>query len=95
MGALMATVPELMRMRDGPEKLEKAYDMAVWANPELRRTFMDYERQRTIDDQQKRAAAERARKAAAVKPAVGVATAKQKPSSLDDAISTSLSKFGF
>lgn len=94
MGALMESDPDLLRMRDGPDKLEKAYDMAVWARPDLRRTFVDQERQRTIQEQEKRVAAEKAKKATAVKPAAGIVTSKPKASSLDDAIASSLAKFG-
>jgi hypothetical protein len=94
MGALMDTDPDLASLPDGPEKLQKAYDMAVWARPDLRQSFLDQEAQKRTQEQEKRQAAERAKRATAVKPAVNVGSTKARVTSLDDAISTAFSKHG-
>jgi hypothetical protein len=94
MGALMDTDPDLVKMPDGPEKLQKAYDMAVWARPDLRQSFIEQEAQKRVMDEQKRANAERAKRATAVKPAVNVASSKPRATSLDDAIETAMSNHG-
>jgi hypothetical protein len=94
MGALMDTDPDLARLPDGSEKLQKAYDMAVWARPDLRQSFIDQEAQKRVADEQKRANAERARRATAVKPAVNIGSTKPRTSSLDDAIETAFASKG-
>lgn len=94
MGALMAHNPELAKMPDGLEKMEKAYDMAVFARPDLRQTLIEQETQKRIQDLQKKSAAERARKITSVKPAAGVVSTKPKTNSLDDALSQAMSKAG-
>lgn len=94
MAALMDSDPDLSAMQDGPEKLQKAYDMAVWARPDLRQTLIKSEAQKEIAQAQKKADAQRAKKATSVKPAAGVVSTKPKTNSLDDALSQSMSKFG-
>ncbi len=54
MGALMAHNPELAKMPDGLEKMEKAYDMAVFARPDLRQSLIEAETQKRIQDLQKK-----------------------------------------
>jgi hypothetical protein len=94
MGALMDTDPDLAKMPDGPDKLKAAYDMAVWARPDLRQTFIDSEAQKRVQETQKKKDAERAKKATSVKPAAGVVSTKPKTNSLDDALSQAMSKAG-
>lgn len=94
MGALMDTDPDLAQLADGQDKLQKAYDMAVWARPDLRQGFVEAEAQKRIQEAQKKQDAVRAKKATAIKPAAGVVSTRPKVTSLDDAISSSLSKFG-
>lgn len=95
MGALMDTDPDLVKLPDGPDKLQKAYDMAVWARPDLRQSFIEQEAQKRASEQEKRANAERAKRAAAVKPAANAATSKPRANTLDSAIETAMSKAGF
>jgi hypothetical protein len=94
MGALMDTDPDLVKLPDGPDKLQKAYDMAVWARPDLRQSFIEQEAQKRAAEQEKRANAERAKRAAAVKPAANAATSKPRANTLDSAIETAMSKAG-
>lgn len=94
MGALMDTDPDLAKMQDGPEKLKAAYDMAVWARPDLRQTFIEAEAQKRVVDEQKKRDAVRAKKITSVKPAAGVVSSKPKTNSLDDALSSAMSKHG-
>jgi hypothetical protein len=95
MGALMEADPTLAKMPDGPEKLKAAYDMAVWARPDLRNSLIETEANRKALDMQKKRDAERARKAVGVKPAAGVVSSPRKTNSLDDALDASFSKLGF
>lgn len=94
MGALMDTDPDLAKLQDGPEKMQAAYEMAVWARPDLRQALIDNEAQKKIHDAQKKQDAQRAKKVTSVKPAAGVVSTKTKPNSLDDALSQSFSKLG-
>ena len=94
MGGLMETDPELLALPDGEEKLQKAYDMAIWARPDLRSTYLDQEAQKRLQQAQKKQDAERAKRATAIKPAAGTVTTRPKSTTLDDAISSTMSKFG-
>lgn len=94
MGALMQTDPDLLGMPDTPDKLEKAYDRAVWARPDLRQSFLEQEAQKRTQETEKRQAAERAKRVTAVKPAVNAGTSKSRHGSLDDALSAAFSKHG-
>jgi len=86
MGALMDTDPELARMPDGPEKMKAAYDMAVYARPDLRQSFIEAETQKRLAAEEKKREAARAKSITAVKPAVGVATQSVKPQGLREII---------
>lgn len=94
MGALMDTDPDLVSMPDGPEKLAKAYDMAVWARPDLRQGFLEAQTADMALQQQKRAEADKARRATAVKPAAGSVTKKSGKISIEDAVAAGMSKAG-
>lgn len=94
MGALMDTDPDLARLADGPEKLQKAYDMAIWARPDLRQGFIEQEAQKKVLEAQKKRDAERAKRATSVKPSAGVVSTKPKANTLDDAIAQATNKLG-
>lgn len=94
MGALMETNPELARMQDGPDKLAKAYDMAVWARPDLRSSFLEQEATRRVAAAEKAREAARAKQITAVKPSAGVVTQSAKPRSLDDIIRDQMGQRG-
>ena len=94
MGAMMEHDPDLKKLPDGPEKLKKAYDMAVWARPDLRVTFLEQDRSQHLAEARKKEEAERAKRVTAIKPSTGAPLSKQKPKSLDDIISESMSKVG-
>ena len=95
MGALMETHPVLKGMPDGPEKLAKAYAMAVQADPELSKPIFEAEVSRRFAEQQKKAEAEKAKKAAGVRPATGAPTMPAKKGGLDAALSDAMAKTGF
>lgn len=94
MGALMDTDPDLAKMQDGPDKLKAAYEMAVWARPDLRQSLIEAEAQKKVVEEQKKRDAARAKKITSVKPAAGVVSSKPKTNSLDDALSSAMSKHG-
>ena len=94
MGALMDADPDISKMADGPDKLKAAYEMAVWARPDLRQSLLDAETKIRAVDEQKKRDAEKAKRATAVKPSAGVSGSKTKPTSLDDALSQTMSKMG-
>jgi len=64
------------------EKLEAAYDRALWADPSLRQEALEREAQKRADDQLKREQAQRRKKAGTVKPASG-ASGQTKPTKPD------------
>jgi hypothetical protein len=95
MGALMDSKPSLRSMSDGPEKLTKAYEMALKADPELSQPFIEAEVAKRLAEKEKKADAERARKAVGVKPASGAPGAPAKKSGLDGALAGAMDKLGF
>ncbi len=87
MGALMDTDPELATMQDGPEKMKAAYDMAVYARPDLRQSLIEVETNKRIAAAEKAREAARAKSITAVKPAIGVGgTQSVKPKTLDEIV---------
>jgi hypothetical protein len=96
MGALMETDPQLAAMPDSPEKMKAAYDMAVWARPDLRQSLMDQEASRRVAAAEKARDVARAKSVTAVKPSPTGHSPMQslKPKSLDDIIRDSMTKAG-
>ena len=86
MGALMDTHPVLRGMPDGPEKLAKAYEMALRADPELSKPVFEEYSSKKVAEQQKKAEAEKAKVAAKVRPATGAPTMPAKKGGLDAAL---------
>jgi hypothetical protein len=95
MGALMETNPELARMPDSTEKMAKAYDMAVYARPDLRAPLLEQEVSKRVAAAEKAREAARAKAITAVKPSPGVVAQSAKPKSLDDLIRDQMSQRGF
>jgi hypothetical protein len=95
MGALMDTHPVLSGMPDGPDKLAKAYQMALAADPELSKPAFEAEISKRLADQQKKADAEKAKRAAGVKPASGAPTMPTKKGGLDSALEQAFAKSGW
>lgn len=90
MGALMEHDPTLKAMQDGPEKLQQAYDMVLYTDPELRQQTLEQEKQKALDAERKKQDAEKAKRAKSPKdtnPSGGRAT---KPTGLDDIIKEEL-----
>ena len=94
MGALMETHQELARMPDSPEKMAKAYDMAMWARPDLRASLQEQEVSKRVAAAEKAREAARAKAITAVKPSPGVVAQSAKPKSLDDLIRDQMSQRG-
>lgn len=94
MGALMETHPVLRGMPDGPEKLTRAYQMALNADPELSKPIFEAEVSKRLAEQQKKAEAEKAKKAAAVRPATGAPTMPAKKGGLDAALDEAWARHG-
>jgi hypothetical protein len=95
MGALMDADPDLRQMPDGPEKMAKAYDMAMWARPDLRASLQEQEVSKRVAAAEKSREAARAKAITAVKPSPGVVAQSAKPKSLDDLIRDQMSQRGF
>ena len=94
MGALMETDHQLAQMPDGPEKMQAAYDMAVWARPDLRQSFVEAEAAKRFQAAEKAREAQRARSVTQVRPAASVATSPAKSSDLDAIIRGAMAERG-
>jgi hypothetical protein len=93
MGALMENDPELSAMPDSPEKLAKAYEMAMWARPDLRQSLLEQEASKRMAEARKKEEAERAKRTV-VRGGTNAPVASSKPKSLDDIIRDSMSQHG-
>lgn len=93
MGALMENDPELNAMPDGPDKLAKAYEMAMWARPDLRQSLLEQEASKRLAEARKKEEAERAKRTV-VKGGTNAPVASSKPQSLDDIIKNSMAMHG-
>lgn len=89
---LLSADPDIKAMPPGPEKLQTAYDRAVWMNPETRAAMLERERR------QERAIleAQRTRAAATAKPRAPIAAtpAAVKPRDLDAIMRAAAGKAG-
>ncbi len=94
MGALMQSDPDLARMQDGPEKMHNAYEMAVWARPDLRQNLLEAEATKRVQAAEKAREVARAKSVTAVKPGSGVATTSAQPKSLDEIIRAAMASSG-
>ena len=92
MGALMDADPELARMPDSPEKMKAAYEMAVYARPDLRNSFIEAETAKRVAAAEKAREVARAKSITSVKPGNGVPTQAVKSDNLDDIIRASMSQ---
>ena len=95
MGALMKSDPDLAVMADGPERMKAAYDMAVWARPDLRQSLLEAEASKRAAALEKAKEVARAKAVTSVKPAAAVATAAAKPKDLDSIIRENMGSRGF
>lgn len=93
-GALMETHPQLVRMPDGIEKLDKAYQMALRADPELGEAVYDSEVNKRMAAKLKAQEAERAKRAVGARPSAGSPAVTPAVVDLDDAIRQSMSQAG-
>ena len=75
------------------DKLQAAYDRAVWANPDTRRALQEAEKAKVAEELER----QRARSAITPRPRSGGGGAQQRaggPKSLDDALRGAFSKHG-
>jgi hypothetical protein len=94
MAALMLGNHQLMQMPDGPEKLQAAYDMAVWARPDLRQNLLEAEAAKRVQAAERAKEVARAKAVTQIKPAPAVAAAQAKPTELADMVWESMRKTG-
>ncbi len=94
MGELMRFDPRVKDMQDGPEKLSKAYEIAVLAHPATSEQILTLEAEKRAAALQKQREAERARNVTAIKPARGIPAGTPKPRTLDDIISGAMGQHG-
>jgi hypothetical protein len=95
MAALMLGNHQLMQMPDGPEKLQAAYDMAVWARPDLRQNLLEAEAAKRVQAVEKAREVARAKSVTQVKPAPAVAATQAKPTDLSSIVREQLNARGF
>lgn len=92
MGALMTSHPKLAQLPDSFEKMEKAYHMAVMADPELSEPVFESEVSRRMTARQKQEEAERAKRAGGIRTPLGAPASRPKPANLDDAIKAAMNQ---
>jgi hypothetical protein len=94
---IVRTDPRLRGMPDGPEKLQRAYDLAVWDNPEIRQEIIDAETKRRIAAQQPQNPAQAPKAPTSIKPATGApdATRGHKKRSIRDHLAATDKQFGY
>jgi hypothetical protein len=95
MGALMTSDPQLAQMPDGPEKMQAAYEMAVWARPDLRQSLLEAETVKRVKAAERAAEVARAKAVTQIKPAPAVAATQVKPTDLSAIVKEQLSARGF
>jgi len=78
---LLREHPELRQIPDHQmrRKLERAYELAIYADPKMRERVIEEELARRLQERQSQMAAERAAKASAVRPSPGAAAPDVKP----------------
>jgi len=94
MGALISTDPQLAQMPDSPELMKAAYDMAVWARPDLRQNLLEAEAAKRVAAAEKAREVERAKRVTAVRSAPAVNATPAKPTDLDAIIRESMNRSG-
>jgi len=86
--------PAIANKPDPNDRMQAAYEQAIWARPDLRASFLEQEASKRAADKIKAQEAARAKAVTAVKPASGVATSSAKPKTLDDIISDAMTQHG-
>ena len=94
MGKLMEFDPRVAHMPDGPEKLGKAYGIAVLAHPDTSEQVLAMKAEERAAALEKQREAERAKRITAIKPARGIPAGTVKPKTLDDIIHGAMSQHG-
>ena len=90
MARLVQTDPGLQAIADRSEKLEKAYDMAVYMQPETRAKAIELQNSQKQAAEKAKADAERARRASAVSASPAPGKGSKAMTDLDDVVSQSI-----
>lgn len=92
--ALLPRVVESEPHLSNADKLQKAYDMAVYANPEVRAAILEQERQDALKKAQDQTLAQRAKSAAvSVRGSSPASGGKSSPSNLRQALSEAIDQY--
>jgi hypothetical protein len=86
--------PEVARIADPIERMQAAYQDAVWARPDLRSSLLEQEASKRAADKIKAQEVARAKAVTAIRPASGVVANRATPKSLDDIIRDAMGQHG-
>lgn len=87
--------PALLQIEDYGERLKRAYEIAVYSNPELRNQIVDSEAEKRVASKRQADDVARAKRARApISSAQPTTTGQVKPKTLDDALSQAGSSLG-
>ena len=92
--AQLLTTPDYIAIEDYGERLQAAYDAAVYLDPNIKNQIVDSEVQKRLKAERDKDDLAKARKAKAPVNAAPAASAKNKPGNLQDAISQSMNMLG-
>lgn len=92
--AQLLSTPDYIAIEDYGERLQAAYDAAVYLDPTIKNQIVDSEVQKRLKAERDKDDLAKARKAKAPVNAAPVASAKNKPDNLKDAISQSMNMLG-
>lgn len=90
----LLTTPKYQAIEDFGERLAKAYDAAVYMDPDVRTQIVDSDVQKRMRDEQAKADVAKARRAQAPVRAAPTGAPRAKPNSIDDALSNAMSTIG-
>lgn len=90
----LLVTPAYQAIEDFGERLQKAYDVAVLMDPEIRTQIVDGDVQRRLKEQEQATNLAKARKAIAPVKATPTGSPKTKPGSIDEALSNAMSLHG-
>lgn len=90
----LLSTPDYIAIEDYGERLQAAYDAAVYLDPTIKSQIVDSEVQKRLREERQKQDVEKARKAKAPVKAAPVASGKQKPGNLNDAARQAMNMLG-